>query len=298
MVDDGSVWAWGRNNAGQLGDGCVLTGNGESYDTTCNRLSPVRIEDYGADTAMRLPAGGTQGSAMFVVAADSTAMGSGSFLFGTDTAGAIPELGGGIVEIARGGAFILVLQNRASCGDVDGEGPGSTAVSDDMCGTGWDYDPNAAAFGCFGLSCDPGAVAVDRDTCCMSTATCGDADGDGSGAAAVSDEMCGDGWAYNGAAAASRCLSLPCDPTTVAHDKDTCCVSTWSQVTGRYCSGGHSEVLSWSYSTQAEAQAACEGDAACLSTQDSDCDGEGDWATCRSATGHDYGGGNCLYVKP
>ena len=125
MLVDGSIWAWGSNGYGYLGDG-----------TTRRRLSPVRIEGYGADTAMRLPPGGNQAWHMFVVAADGTAMGSGGNWYGqlgngescrewhssvssicTDspdvvTAGAIPELGGGIVEIARGQYHTLVLKGE------------------------------------------------------------------------------------------------------------------------------------------------------------------------------------------
>ena len=110
MLVDGSVWAWGRNGYGQLGDG-----------TRADNLSPVRIEGYGADTAMRLPPGGAYAYTMFVVAADGTAMGSGRNdngqlgNGGTDsvlTAGAIPELGGGIVEIARGDLHTLVLKGE------------------------------------------------------------------------------------------------------------------------------------------------------------------------------------------
>ena len=44
-------------------------------------------------------------------------------------------------------------------------------------------------------------------------------------------------------------------------------------------------------------QAACEADAACLSIYDGGCDGEGDWSTCRDATGYSMSG-QCLYVKP
>eukprot|EP01045_Picozoa_sp_COSAG04_P024043 COSAG04_NODE_2949_length_3356_cov_6.537304_3_plen_169_part_00 len=108
MLVDGSAWAWGWNRFGQLGDG-----------TTTDRLSPVRIESYGADTAMRLPPAGVGAWYMLVVAADGTAMGSGRNSYGqlgnggTDnmrTAGAIPELGGGIVEIARGFDHTLVLK--------------------------------------------------------------------------------------------------------------------------------------------------------------------------------------------
>ena len=89
--------------------------------TTTDRLSPVRIEGYGADTAMRLPPGGAGATTMFVVAADGTAMGSGDNSFGqlgnggtgrVLTAGAIPELGGGIVEIARGSEHTLVLKGE------------------------------------------------------------------------------------------------------------------------------------------------------------------------------------------
>ena len=114
MLVDGSVWAWGRNHYGELGDG-----------TTTNRLSPVRIEGYGADTAMRLPPGGAVAGTMFVVAADGTAMGTGYNWAGqlgngesssrsadVLTAGAIPELGGGIVEIARGYEHTLVLKGE------------------------------------------------------------------------------------------------------------------------------------------------------------------------------------------
>ena len=101
--------------------GCV-SGRGTWSDASCNRLSPVRIEGYGADTAMRLPPGGAGAEHMFVVAADGTAMGSGRSNWGqlgnggtslrVRTAGAIPELGGGVVEIARGSGHTLVLKGE------------------------------------------------------------------------------------------------------------------------------------------------------------------------------------------
>ena len=110
MLVDGSVWAWGGNGYGRLGDG-----------TTTHRLSPVRIEGYGADTAMRLPPGGASHAlTMFVVMADDVGqLGNGES--GSDrhphsadvlTASAIPELGGGIVQIARGGSHTLVLKGE------------------------------------------------------------------------------------------------------------------------------------------------------------------------------------------
>ena len=70
---------------------------------------------------MRLPPGGAGADTMFVVAADGTAMGSGANAYGqlgnggrsnVLTAAAIPELGGGIVEIARGWRHTLVLKGE------------------------------------------------------------------------------------------------------------------------------------------------------------------------------------------
>ena len=70
---------------------------------------------------MRLPPGGSQAFTMLVVMADGTAIGSGRNSYGvlgnggTDnvaTAGAIPELGGGVVQIARGGGHTLVLKGE------------------------------------------------------------------------------------------------------------------------------------------------------------------------------------------
>ena len=113
---------------------------------------------------------------------------------------------------------------------------------------------------------------------------------------AVSDETCGDGWTYNADAAASFCFGASCDPAAVAYDKRTCCSWTaWAQAAGRRCEP--SDRIA-SHGTQAEAQAACEADAACLSIYDESCDGEGDWSACDSATGASSSSGSCLYVQP
>ncbi len=111
MLVDGSVWGWGINVDGQLGDGTMF-----------QRLSPVQIEGYGVDISMHLPPGGAvAGGTMFVVAADGTVMGSGwndggrlgnGGTANVLTAGAIPELGGGVVHIARGYDHTLVLKDE------------------------------------------------------------------------------------------------------------------------------------------------------------------------------------------
>ena len=43
MLVDGSIWAWGSNGFGQLGDGTSVNSNSRV-------LSPVQIEGYGSDT--------------------------------------------------------------------------------------------------------------------------------------------------------------------------------------------------------------------------------------------------------
>eukprot|EP01045_Picozoa_sp_COSAG04_P000931 COSAG04_NODE_27_length_37012_cov_29.502127_17_plen_87_part_00 len=69
------------------------------------QYAQVRIEGYGADTAMRLPPGGARAQTMFVVAGRH---GDGQ----RTEQGAIPGLGGGIMEIARGREHTLVLKGE------------------------------------------------------------------------------------------------------------------------------------------------------------------------------------------
>ena len=58
-------------------------------------------------------------------------------------------------------------------------------------------------------------------------ATCGDADGEGAGTAAVSDAECGTGLIYNSAAASGVCAGLTCD---VAADQTACSNSVLQQL--------------------------------------------------------------------
>jgi alpha-tubulin suppressor-like RCC1 family protein len=119
LLDDGYIWAWGGNNEGQLGDG-----------TTSDRSTPVRIDGYGADTAMQLPPGGVYAATMIVVLPDGTAKGSGHDNFlqlgstfprpaerqcsdnACPTAVALPGWGGGNVQFARGFDHTLVLKEE------------------------------------------------------------------------------------------------------------------------------------------------------------------------------------------
>eukprot|EP01045_Picozoa_sp_COSAG04_P001329 COSAG04_NODE_43_length_31842_cov_15.704848_20_plen_109_part_00 len=59
----------------------------------------------------------------------------------------------------------------ASCGDKDGDGPTSDAVSDEDCaalgGQNSVRNSSAAASLCAGSVCDISEAAVDRATCCM-----------------------------------------------------------------------------------------------------------------------------------
>ena len=75
----------------------------------------------------------------------------------------------------------------------------------------------------------------------------------------------------------------------------TASCTNWAQVADRYCDDANDLA---SYSTEAEARAACESDTGCLSISDGSCDGTGYWETCSSTTGSSSSSGSCLYLKP
>eukprot|EP01043_Picozoa_sp_COSAG02_P106650 COSAG02_NODE_42645_length_382_cov_1.300353_1_plen_98_part_10 len=84
-----------------------------------------------------------------------------------------PGLGSGSCNSASGVCEYGVTTMPASC------------ARDDDC-------PCHPEYGCVGTNYD--AVTADKAACCVARATCGDADGEGSGTAAVSDTECGDGF--------------------------------------------------------------------------------------------------------
>eukprot|EP01045_Picozoa_sp_COSAG04_P010101 COSAG04_NODE_609_length_12066_cov_55.131695_4_plen_1371_part_00 len=112
---------------------------------------------------------------------------------------------------------------QATCGDADGEGDGTDAVSDGDCGEGYLYDPSSSGSVCADTECDISGTAADRTACCVAQATCGDADGEGTGSAAVTDGDCGDGFLADPSATASLCTSTACDIAGVPEDKAACC---------------------------------------------------------------------------
>jgi hypothetical protein len=65
---------------------------------------------------------------------------------------------------------------------------------------------------------------VDRGTCCVAQATCGDKDGpSGGGTSPVSDADCGANYVYDPSKSASPCAASTCDASST--DRGTCCVA-------------------------------------------------------------------------
>jgi hypothetical protein len=75
--------------------------------------------------------------------------------------------------------YELINRGQATCGDKDGDGAGTSAVTDSDCGPGFVYNASKSMAACAGAVCD--AARVDRGSCCNALpATCGDKDGLGS----------------------------------------------------------------------------------------------------------------------
>ena len=122
---------------------------------------------------------------------------------------------------------------QATCGDADGEGSGTAAVSDTECGDGFVFDASSGSSLCQGTVCDVAHVLADKAACCVAQATCGDADGEGSGTAAVSDTDCGRSWLYDPSRASQRCAGATCAPGAVDSDKASCCIEALCAQTSR-----------------------------------------------------------------
>ena len=65
---------------------------------------------------------------------------------------------------------------------------------------------------------------MDRETCCLSLATCGDKNGpDADGADAITDDDCGEGYIAKPGVGLQYCAGPHCDASG-AVDRDVCCV--------------------------------------------------------------------------
>ena len=108
LLADGSVYAWGDNGQGQLGDG-----------TTTYRHSPVLISSLPLNPNYQLGGGGTGVYTFVAMLPDGSAVGSGRNDYGqlatgdtanVLTAGPLPGLRAGTVATARGSGFMLLLR--------------------------------------------------------------------------------------------------------------------------------------------------------------------------------------------
>eukprot|EP00729_Bicosta_minor_P013771 gene13771-18209_t len=112
----------------------------------------------------------------------------------------------------------------ARCGDTNGVEEGDPDVTQNDCGVGRIPNPAAVA--------DPAAFTQtfefrpaikDRDTCCLSLATCSDKNGPkAEGVDAITDAECGEGFVAKPGVGLQYCAGPDCDPSGV--DQATCCV--------------------------------------------------------------------------
>ena len=125
----------------------------------------------------------------------------------------------------------------ATCGDKDGGGPFSTAVSNGDCGEGFVANATSADMQCKGAFCDTGGVTEDKIACCLAVTTCGNKDGTGN---PVTDAECPTGYVYDPKQADAECSGsgvggfgattgtaanfgqLKCDLSGII-DRDQCC---------------------------------------------------------------------------
>ena len=107
LLADESVYAWGRNAEGQLGDG-----------TTTQRTSPILVTSLPPNPNYQLGGGGNVNTFVALLP-DGSAVGSGYNNHGqlatgdtanVLTAGPLPGLGAGNVATARGEGFMLLLK--------------------------------------------------------------------------------------------------------------------------------------------------------------------------------------------
>ena len=112
---------------------------------------------------------------------------------------------------------------KATCGDANGERPGSDPIDCLYDWSGLVYDASKSAAFCDGAVCDP--AHYDQATCCGAPATCGDVDGAGAGSTGVSDVDCGAGFVARPASDATLCTSTSCDIAGTPADKAACCIA-------------------------------------------------------------------------
>jgi alpha-tubulin suppressor-like RCC1 family protein len=103
LTSDGSVWAWGGNGSGQLGDGTTTESN---VPVQVTDLTGIVAVSAGSDVSVALRSDGT----VWTWGGNT----GGDLGDGTTTASSTPvEVTGltGVTQIAAGGAFVLALRS-------------------------------------------------------------------------------------------------------------------------------------------------------------------------------------------
>ena len=105
--------------------------------------------------------------------------------------------------------------DKATCANKDGTG---TSITNADCGTGFIVRSGLSDKYCEGSICDM-SIPGDKNTCCVALATCGDADGSGTGTVAVD---CGTGFIIKSGVSSTPCSGDTCDMSNPT-DKGICC---------------------------------------------------------------------------